>query len=228
MTSYFVEDSEGKVVLKALGAACYYQYNFNQKPLDNLVVKTIVPKDDANGITDEVIKEFVVDLTVMGFPMYMSEIKHNKELRPLVIMYEKDYRSKPYIRSALDYLRLLWEGKTVVKAYFRLKKKFPTENLFILLQAASILKRGMGGHAPPSSMQGIVSDMKSIRKWAKDHPKDKTTGSYALWKLVDGKDSAAGYDLEAFIEKSKFKNKLKEFKKALVLKKKVNKIAIKK
>ena len=128
MTFYRVLNKKGEVVISNIknGDACFYQYNYELKKLENRRIEVKVYKKIQEkyghyfAFTKKQVEFYLCMLNENYFKCSLKEFKSYF----IIIAYEKDYICHSHIVTFLDFLRVLWENdqNKALRVYFNLSK----------------------------------------------------------------------------------------------------------
>lgn len=176
------------------GPICFAEYNQRaeyQVLKDDRYIEIYIKKDYSPfncayhtecAFNSKQIKLYLKDLNKCGFPF---DFKEQKE-QYVITLHEKNYKSKTHVRTALDFVRLLWEKdiNKILKKYFNLSRQFILyHGSFEVLQALSMYYKEydplMTGHQLPSYSYGLIS----LETFLKEVPKSEQ-GSVEFWSSI--------------------------------------------
>jgi hypothetical protein len=208
-TYYTVTNPHGEILCgsRTNHSACFadYAYGYKMKngwTADNIVriflkknlgeVKQNIYQKTTNQpknyiFSTEQLQEFVDAMCEVGFLMELIEEKDEY----IIQLKECDYYCKAQIRSAMDFVRILWEDKMpdIVKEYFLVPKNVrDSVNKFELIQMLAIkLCHSFAGHKTPCSPSGsplhfTVFNREQLIGYFESLATDKTKEGQGSWQ----------------------------------------------
>jgi len=188
-TYYKVFDGKKAVIDNSKNhAACFSEYNY-RNDLNGYTVELYVKKSYA-GLPcqnhtelifslDE-IKRYLAELRDCSFTFDVREEKDQY----VITANESDFANRSHLRTALDFVRLIWEKdiNLILKNYLALNPKLVRQHgTFVLIQALNrvLAKQIRMGHYLPSRDYGVLT-LDEFMKSVKSKP-NHSTGSQKVW-----------------------------------------------